>query len=94
MMLGEIEGVRRRGRQRMRWLDGITGSMDSARCHVADRMGEDFGGEWIHVYGWLSPCAVHLKPPRHCYLAISQCKIKSKKITAIRQTIIFRYKYK
>ena len=94
LMLGKIEGRRRRGRQRMRWLDGITGSMDSARCHVADRMGEDFGGEWIHVYGWLSPCAVHLKPPRHCYLAISQCKIKSKKITAIRQTIIFRYKYK
>ena len=27
-MLGKIEGRRRRGRQRMRWLDGITGSMD------------------------------------------------------------------
>ena len=27
-MLGEIEGVRRRGRQRMRWLDGITDSLD------------------------------------------------------------------
>ena len=27
-MLGNIEGRRRRGRQRMRWLDGITGSMD------------------------------------------------------------------
>ena len=26
-MLGEIEGTRRRGRQRMRWLDGITDSM-------------------------------------------------------------------
>ena len=28
MMLGKIEGRRRRGRQRMRWLDGITESMD------------------------------------------------------------------
>jgi len=28
MMLGTIEGRRRRGRQRMRWLDGITDSMD------------------------------------------------------------------
>ena len=27
-MLGKIEGRRRRARQRMRWLDGITGSMD------------------------------------------------------------------
>ena len=28
LMLGRIEGGRRRGRQRMRWLDGIIGSMD------------------------------------------------------------------
>ena len=28
LMLGKIEGRRKRGRQRMRWLDGITDSMD------------------------------------------------------------------
>ena len=24
------------------------------------------GGEWIHVYVWLSPFIVHLKLPKHC----------------------------
>ena len=30
LMLGMIEGERKRGRQRMRWLDGITASMDTS----------------------------------------------------------------
>ena len=38
-MLGKIEGGRRRGRHRMRWLDGITDSMDMGLLNV-------------HGFGW------------------------------------------
>ena len=36
LMLGKIEGRRRRAQQRMRWLDGITDSMDMGLCGLRE----------------------------------------------------------
>ena len=49
----------------------------SAQWYVAAWMGGEFGGEWTHVYVWLSPFAVHLKLSQHCSL-ISYTTIQNK----------------
>ena len=46
--------------------DPLASPGNSAQCHVGARMGGEFGGQWIHVYGWLSPFAVRLKLSQHC----------------------------
>ena len=38
----------------------------AAAAAAAAWMGAEFGGEWIHVYVWLSPFSVHLKLSQHC----------------------------
>ena len=53
----------------LKWItnkDLLYNTWNSAQCYVAALMGGEFGGEWICVYIWLSPFAVHLKLSQHC----------------------------
>ena len=46
-------------------MDLLYNTGNSSQCYVAAWMGGEFRGEWIHVYVWLNPSAVHLKLS-HC----------------------------
>ena len=45
---------------------GLTIAQETAQCHVAGWMGGEFWREWIRVYVWPSPFAVHPKLSQHC----------------------------
>ena len=51
----------------LKWItNNLQRTGSSAKCYVAVWMGGEFGVEWIHVYVWSSPFAVHLKLSQHC----------------------------
>ena len=55
----------------LKWItnkDLLYSTWNSAQCYVVAWMGREFGGEWIHVYVWLSPITAHLKLSQHCLL--------------------------
>ena len=66
------EGIVRDGRVHtaiLKWItseDLLFSTYNSAQCYLAAWMGGEFGGEWTHVYVWLSLFAVHLKLSQHC----------------------------
>ena len=53
LMLGKIEGRRRKGRQRMRWLDGITDLMDMSLSKLRE-MVENRGAWYATIHGFYS----------------------------------------
>ena len=53
----------------LKWItnkDPLYSTGNSAQSYLATWMGEEFRGECIHVYVWLSPFAEHLKLSQHC----------------------------
>ena len=53
----------------LKWIinkDLLYSTYSFAQCYVAAWMAREFGGEWMHVYVWLSLFTVHLKPSPHC----------------------------
>ena len=58
--------------------DLLYSTWNSAQSYVAAQMEGEFGEEWMHVYGWLSPFTVHLKLSQHCQSTIRSDQLLSR----------------
>ena len=62
LLLGKIEGGRRRGQQRMRWLNVITDSMDMSLSKLRERVKDSEGkGSWLLLLLLLLSCFSHVR---------------------------------
>ena len=66
----------------LKWIinkDLLYSTENSAQCYVAAWMGGEFGGDWIHVYVWLSIFTVDLTALLISYTPIQSKGVKKKK---------------
>ena len=49
----------------LKWVTNKDSMGNSGQCYVPAWTGGEFGGEWIHVFVWLSPFTVHMKLLQH-----------------------------
>ena len=67
LMLGKTEGRRRRGPQRMRWLDGITNLMDMNLMNMQSMGLQRVGHDWVSELKWTTPAE---KEAGKCHLSV------------------------
>ena len=67
--IGRVFGIDMYTLLYLKWItnkDLLYSTGNSVQCYVAVWMRGEFGGDWIHVYVWLSPFDIHLNLSKHC----------------------------